>query len=164
VFRAENQGCCFWTIDLSDTNAEDPPVICYRREFDAGQSRLTNGRQDADEFSGFAIFSLLYESMWRPPVAGTAYQHPGEPDVLERLRPNLEKCDLPTRYWGMDPIFVYEGEEIFVVESVVDGYIYLSARTDVAFSQMCEGISCEVDRENSSCPSGTIVDPKSWVS
>lgn len=127
LFRSENQGCETWGIYVRELNLADPPVI----ELLASESAVTSHCN----ISAFAIQSLLLESMWQGVVCTTNDgAHSAEAD--RALKADLQRADLPKAYWVLDPVYFYEGNDSFVVESVSDGFTFLATRTQAAYDAL----------------------------
>jgi hypothetical protein len=133
VFRHENQGCCAWGIRIEDLDRDDPAVYC---RMDGEVER------NSESFTAFVIVALLLETMWRAPATGHMSAEPGR-DVLAALRPELQRCDLPDRYWVLHITFS-EGGDYYVVESHGDDFIYLVARTRATFDRIRRAIPVDV--------------------
>jgi uncharacterized protein (TIGR02996 family) len=121
IFRRENQGCEIWGVRLEDCGQDDPPVYTFREETAVESPTLT----------AFAIVSLLMETMWSEVLYFNDGGHLSElvPEVTEKF----VRCDLPTSYWALKPVYFYEGKDMYFVESDGDGYLWVPARHESAY-------------------------------
>jgi uncharacterized protein (TIGR02996 family) len=124
IFRWENQGCETWGVRLEDFGQDDPPVYKCREERTVESPTVT----------AFAIVSLLMETIW----TNVSCSNDGanfsalSAEVAQKFVP----CDLPTSYWACNPVYFYEGKDLYFVESHVDGFLYVPARDESAYEQL----------------------------
>jgi uncharacterized protein (TIGR02996 family) len=126
IIRSENQGCERWGIRIEDLGQDDPPVI-----------EIGAGVQSSPTTTAFATLVLIYEVKFANSVlwAGGSVAE----DVRTAATGKLSQCDLPDRYWVMNPLQFFEGNDL-IVELEPQGWLYVAARGEEAFRQLDEEV------------------------
>ncbi len=135
IFYVENQACEIWGIRKKDLGLDDPPV--YRFLEPAHISPTT---------SAFVIQVLLYEAKWRGPVIASG-EFNADDAAFREVRRKFRRSQVSQRYWCTDPTRVYEGKDI-LIETHVNQWIYVSARTEAAYQQLSEGLRERLERHD----------------
>lgn len=122
VFRYENQNCERWGIRREDLKLDDPPVWSFEEK-----------REESPSVTAFAIQTLLLESMWRKPLMSNSGV--ADAEVTGYLS-SLSPCDLPSHYWVLSPVFFFEAEDLFAIQTESDAFIYIFGRNEIALEQI----------------------------
>lgn len=145
-FRWENQGCEIWGVRVADTALKDPPVV--RTQDD----NFEGGRVDSDSVTSFAIQTLMYETVM---ANGRRTGHTDSADrIREWIETHCRRCEVSNRYWALAPVYFYESRDFLVIDSHIDDYAYVAARTNDAVSAIPDHVAQYIEwHESDGVPS-----------
>jgi hypothetical protein len=137
-FRTENQSCAAWGV-AADTEADDPPVCAFEGVHLEGEAP----QEESPTFSAFAVLMLFFEGMWQSPRLGIDDR--GGQGTAELLRAHFQRAELPSTYWVLTPVYIWEKQDVFCVESQSDGFFYFAARSEAAVQRLPARLRKEVE-------------------
>jgi hypothetical protein len=67
-------------------------------------------------------------------------------EELSRYLRELSPCDLPDHYWVLSPVTFFEAEDLFVVNTESDGFMYVAALNEEALHQIPAHLRKKLER------------------
>jgi hypothetical protein len=131
AYRVENQGCAVWGVDLTDPDADDPPVRW--REYESH-----TWRPFLDRFSDACVEMVLSESIWSGPLELSANQQLEDASVAI-LEASYRRLAFPDYQMWADPdgppVRWFAGPDVLLCDHS-DTWLWAKARTAAAIDEV----------------------------